>query len=805
MKACIVFIAALFTFSHTPLPQTVKQSGISGIVLDSASGKALELTNVVVLRVKDKHVVTGKTTDVKGRFLIDNVPAGEYFLKYSLMGYQEYLSGRFSLDKNNLSFDAGTVRMRESRIKLNEVTVTSQKEIFNNSIDRKVYNVQQDIVSSTGSVSDLLQNIPSIQLDVDGNVTLRGSSNMQILVDGQTSPLMSGNSADVLQQIPASSVDKIEVITNPSAKYKPDGTAGIINIVLKKDSHNGFNGSVGANAGNSSRYGARANINYKSGDLNLFGSYNLRKDTRYIYSNDTRHEIDSATNLPMNYDQSGTGFNRPINHFFTFGFDYTIGQDDKTGISANYRARNYTSNDFSLINIVENNVLSSNYNRDRIDYDKTTEGGLTAYYQHQFDGEDNSLRIELHGSSGFDQEDNRYTNIYHAPQIKTTYDNTLIKNMERAGEVSAEYHFKSADNMTIEAGYNGSFGRHDFPFSGEYFDTLSQKFINDAEITNHYLYKQEIHAFYSTIETEFGNLGLMGGLRLEKAYVTSDLVLQNLIIPNDYFKLYPTLHLAYKLTELTQLQLNYSLRANRPESDDMNPFPEYQNPRNLRAGNPKLKPEYIHSVEFGYEIQNDNLTIVPSIYFRQRYNAFTSVAKMLNDTTVLNTRENLSSDKSAGLELVIAGNLGSIGTMNLSTSGFYQEIDASNLGYGAKKSDLSWTGSLNCSINIIKSLSFQINSNYRSQRLTPQGEGLPTYVVNFAVRQELIEGKLSLTGTISNAFNSFKREMKVNTNILNQHTIYKRDSRIIMLGIVYNFGNSTKRTKDKQAEFDSTE
>lgn len=721
------------------------------------------------------------------------------------MGYQEYLSGRFSLDKNNLSFDAGTVRMRESRIKLNEVTVTSQKEIFNNSIDRKVYNVQQDIVSSTGSVSDLLQNIPSIQLDVDGNVTLRGSSNMQILVDGQTSPLMSGNSADVLQQIPASSVDKIEVITNPSAKYKPDGTAGIINIVLKKDSHNGFNGSVGANAGNSSRYGARANINYKSGDLNLFGSYNLRKDTRYIYSNDTRHEIDSATNLPMNYDQSGTGFNRPINHFFTFGFDYTIGQDDKTGISANYRARNYTSNDFSLINIVENNVLSSNYNRDRIDYDKTTEGGLTAYYQHQFDGEDNSLRIELHGSSGFDQEDNRYTNIYHAPQIKTTYDNTLIKNMERAGEVSAEYHFKSADNMTIEAGYNGSFGRHDFPFSGEYFDTLSQKFINDAEITNHYLYKQEIHAFYSTIETEFGNLGLMGGLRLEKAYVTSDLVLQNLIIPNDYFKLYPTLHLAYKLTELTQLQLNYSLRANRPESDDMNPFPEYQNPRNLRAGNPKLKPEYIHSVEFGYEIQNDNLTIVPSIYFRQRYNAFTSVAKMLNDTTVLNTRENLSSDKSAGLELVIAGNLGSIGTMNLSTSGFYQEIDASNLGYGAKKSDLSWTGSLNCSINIIKSLSFQINSNYRSQRLTPQGEGLPTYVVNFAVRQELIEGKLSLTGTISNAFNSFKREMKVNTNILNQHTIYKRDSRIIMLGIVYNFGNSTKRTKDKQAEFDSTE
>ena len=186
------------------------------------------------------------------------------------------------------------------------------------------------------------------------------------------------------------------------------------------------------------------------------------------------------------------------------------------------------------------------------------------------------------------------------------------------------------------------------------------------------------------------------------------------------------------------------------------------------------------------------------------YNAFTSVAKMLNDTTVLNTRENLNSDRSGGLELVLAGNLGSIGTMNLSASGFYQEIDASNLGYSSKKSDFSWTGSLNCTVNILKSLSFQVNSNYRSLRLTPQGESLPTYVVNFALRQELFEGKLALVGTISNAFNSFKRENDVATDILHQHTIYKRDSRILMLGATYNFGNTNKHRKDK-TEFDSTE
>jgi outer membrane receptor protein involved in Fe transport len=193
------------------LPQTAKQTGISGIVIDSASGKAIEFANVVVLRAKDKHVVTGQTTNAKGMFLIENVPAGEYFLKYSLMGYQDIVSNKFVLSQKNQGYDAGTVRLCESRIKLSEVTVTSQKEVFNNSIDRKVYNVQQDIVSATGTVSDLLQNIPSIQVDVDGNVTLRGSSNMQILVDGKTSPLMQSSSADVLQQIPASSVEKIEV------------------------------------------------------------------------------------------------------------------------------------------------------------------------------------------------------------------------------------------------------------------------------------------------------------------------------------------------------------------------------------------------------------------------------------------------------------------------------------------------------------------------------------------------------------------------------------------------------------------
>jgi outer membrane receptor for ferrienterochelin and colicin len=263
---------------------------------------------------------------------------------------------------------------------------------------------------------------------------------------------------------------------------------------------------------------------------------------------------------------------------------------------------------------------------------------------------------------------------------------------------------------------------------------------------------------------------------------------------------YPTLHLSYKIGEFDELQLNYSLRANRPRGEDMNPFPEYRDPRNVQAGNPYLKPEFIHSVEFGYQVQDENISILPSIFYRNRYNKFTSVTEALNDSTLLTTRENLSSDQSGGFELVVTGNLWNILSINSSTDAFYEEIDASNLGYGEKKSTVTWSGNLNCNVNVLKGTVFQVNSNYRSRQLTPQGENFASFVTNVGVRQDLSDEKISLIATVSDVFRTLNRKTEWDTPALSQTSFSSRDSRVLFLGLTYHFGGPPKKSKDQNLQ-----
>ena len=296
---------------------------------------------------------------------------------------------------------------------------------------------------------------------------------------------------------------------------------------------------------------------------------------------------------------------------------------------------------------------------------------------------------------------------------------------------------------------------------------------------------------------------MLAGFRGEGSFIDANLVSANQSITNNSFYLYPTLHLSYKLSELMQLQLNYSKRANRPEGDDLNPFPEYQDPRNVRSGNPNLKPEFIHSVEFGLQWQTDYLSIVPSVFYRSRYNGMTTVTQALNDTTLLTTKQNLSSDQSAGMELVLSGSYENLFSMNLSGNGFYEEIDASNLGFGNKKSIMTFSGNMSCNVNLSSTTMMQVNSNFRSKRLTPQGEYGPNYVVNLGLRQDLFEDRLSLVFTISDIFKTLNRDMNLDTSWLRQAVSNKRDSQIFYFGVTYHFGKPSKKSKEKSIQYDN--
>jgi outer membrane receptor protein involved in Fe transport len=804
MKYVCVVLASILLFATAVFAQGRGNGVVSGIVKADSTNRPLEFVNVILLNHSDSSIVTGTVTDSKGKFQISNVPPGDYFLTYSLLGFKEIHPSIFKIDSKRPTVNIGTALMTETAVSLGGVTVTSQRVTFNTAIDRKVFNVQQDIMAKTGTASDLLQNIPSVQVDIDGVVSLRGSANVLMLINGKPSPLMAAATrAEVLQQMPASSIERIEVITNPSAKYKPDGTSGIINIVLKKDVNTGWNGNLTANAGNRNRYNFTVGANYNPGDFNVFGSYSFRQDDRNNYSTDARLQPDSITNRPDTYNNNSRSLSRPLSHIASLGVDYRVDENDKLGLSGHYRYRGFTRNDISSYFLTSNNTVTNDYDRQRVDYEFQREGGLNGFFQHNFDGEDHKLRFEFNASQSPEQEDNHYTDVIRFPASLLTYDNTLIKNTESNQQLTADYTYHFAEHSTFEAGYDGEFIKRDMDFYGEYFDPTQLRFIKDVQKTNRFIYNETFHAVYGTYEKTFGSLSVLGGLRAEGSFVRSDLVTGDSIIANNSFNLYPTLHLAYKISEFAEWQLNYSRRVNRPEGDDLNPFPEYQDPRNLRSGNPRLKPEYINSIEFGWQWQNDNITLVPSLFYRNRYNGFTTVIRALNDSTLLTTHENLSSDQSAGFEFVLAGNAGGLVSANLSANAFYEQIDASNLGFGNKKSTVSWSGTLNASVNLSKSTMVQINSNYRSVRLTPQGENRPSFVLNMGLRQDVLEEKLSIIATVSDLLNTLKRKTDLNTAWLTENVVSTRDSRIVYLGLTYHFGAPAKKSRDKALQYEN--
>jgi outer membrane receptor protein involved in Fe transport len=300
-----------------------------------------------------------------------------------------------------------------------------------------------------------------------------------------------------------------------------------------------------------------------------------------------------------------------------------------------------------------------------------------------------------------------------------------------------------------------------------------------------------------------GKFGFLAGLRAEQAYVNSNQVTTDTVMKNQYFRLYPTLHLSYKITDIHELQLNYSHRIRRPEGDEMNPFPEYQDPYNLRIGNPHLKPADIHSVELGYQFKKKSTTFLSTLYYRYTYNSMTDITKYINDSVKLSTRENLSKSTSAGLELILSTSIGKIANINLSTNTYYNTIDASSLGYSQNKATIAWSANLSAGINFTKSTVLQLTSSYFAERLTPQGKQLPSFVLNTGFKQEFLKRKAAFIITVSDVFNSMRNKTIIDTPELYEKIVRKRSARMIYVGFSYTFGNQKKKDKDNSIKFDN--
>lgn len=804
-----ISIISLFVFFNfiSLFAQKQGTASIKGVIFEKSSDKPLEFANVIIKNKKDSVMVQGTVTDKNGLFKFEGLPYGEFKISYSFIGFDKMESKVIVLDSKQSRVDVGKLYIFETSNSIDGVEVIGQKSTFVNSIDRKTFNVGQDLTSKTGSVSELLQNVPSVQVDIDGNVALRGSDNVTILINGKPSALMGGNRAAVLQQMPANSIEKIEIITNPSAKYKPDGTSGIINIVLKKDKSLGLNGSVSANAGNDNRYNGNVVLNYNPGKLNIFGSYSIRQDDRLRFTNDYRRRTKPDT---LSFSQlNSADHSRPISNIMRTGFDYKINDHNKVGLSGsyNYRSFNRHSTDKNFdqlsINPYADTAVTKNYNRLRFDPEYEMDMEFATYLQHSFAKEGHELNLDFTTSKSREQEDNHYSNVYNIPVTPSNFDNTLIKQGGNESQFSLEYINPITADIKFESGYNLESQKNDMDFFGESSNSAAGPWLKDTAKTNHFIYTEQIHVFYATYEQDIKKFGFLVGFRAEQAFVKSDQVTKNIVNNNQYFRLYPSLHLSYKLTEIHELQINYSHRIRRPEGDDLNPFPEYQDPYNLRIGNPRLKPADIHSIELGYQLKKNKTTFLSTLYYRYTYNGMTDTTGYINDSVKLTRRINLSKSSSAGLELVLSTSIGNFANINLSTNTFYNTIDASSLGYSSNKSIIAWSANFSSGFNLTKSSVLQLTSSYTAERLTPQGRQLPSFVLNMGFKQEVMKRKGALILTVSDVLNSLRNNTVVETSELYEKIMRKRSARIIYVGFTYSFGNSAKREKDNSLKFDN--
>ena len=799
----VLLIAGILLMFANLQAQSSNDGSISGSLIAKSSKKPMEFGNVALYKLADSSFVGGTMTDTEGKFYMSHISDGQYYLVCGRLGFEQINSISFIIDPQHPKKDIGKIQLIETALPADSIVVTAEKPTLNIAIDRKVYDTAKDLTSGSGTVADMLQNVPSVSVDIDGNVSLRGSENVLILINGRSSPLMGKNRAAVLQQMPASSIEKVEVITNPSAKYKPEGTSGIINLVLKKNTQVGLNGSLSANTGMDSRFNNNLSLNYNPGHFNLYGNGGIRQDYRLRSSSDIRQMIDPNSRTNSYYNQHSKGHSRPLSCIAGLGMDFTPDTSNRMGISGNYFFRDNSQRSDSRNILMDNNsAVTSDYLRSLSGNEHEFDNEGTAYYERSFGKEDHNLHLEYNISSQPERETGHYANTYYILPQNPPYDNSIAKRTDVQNQFTADYSNPLSENSKFEAGFSHEQNKQDINNYADYFDTTAHSLIVDITKTNRFIYHENIEAIYATFEHSFGKIGFMGGLRYEYAHNNSHLITGDSLYSKNFSEVYPSLHLSYALDENSELQLNYSRRTNRPDGEDLNPFPEYRDRLNIESGNPRLLPEFIHSIELGWQRRLNQLTITPSIYYRYKYNGFTQVTIPYQDSVLLTIRRNLSSDKSAGAELIIGGSVGNYLDADISFNAFRNTIDASNIGFSNSKSVVSWSGNFNINWKPRPSAMLQLNSFYRSARLTPQGRNLANFVANLGMRQDLFNEKISISLTVSDIFNSRIFKTQLRTTWLNGDTRFSRNSRVVFLGAAYHFGKSTKKSEKKTLEFE---
>lgn len=776
-----------------------------GIVIDPTTKLPVEFATIAVVKMKDNSVVTGGITNEKGQFKIDQIPFGQFKLRITFIGYTTIETEPFFIKPpDNFEFNAGKISLNPATGKLAEVTVEGEKNDIINSIDKKVYNIDKNIINTGGTVTEVLQNIPSVTVDIDGNVSMRGNANVTVLIDGKPSGLTGANRQAVLQQIPASSVDQIEVITNPSAKYDADGMSGIINIKTKKDKLKGFNGNVQLGAGSRDKYNAAISFNNRTEKVNLYGNYSYRYERRYRRGVGEQYNMLPDTNYYFTNKSYGVGVNNF--HMGKLGADFYVNPTTTIGLSGSIAARNNVSPESIDYEYLDANKLFVNgFNRVNRNEDVNTTYDFNVDYKHTYA----ETKSELTASANYSLSDrssdqsfkNSFLNMGDLPyqKNKNTGNNT-------SSVVQVDFVKPIADKGKVEMGAKATLRLFDNTQNSVLYNKTVSDYFSDARYSDQFLYNEQVYAAYGMFTYKRNNFTYSGGLRIEEALVYTDSKSTAKRYTNDYFALYPSAALKYTFGNNNDIQLSYSRRVNRPGMQQVNPFIDFSDTLNLRQGNPFLQPEFTHSLELGFSKNWEQLTFSGAVYYRHLNNMI-SHYRTINTTTGINTVGfvNFSTAENIGIESVLRYSFKKLGSIMWSLNAFQNIINAQNIQADLQNDAFTWNTRLNINLKAGKNTAIQIAGNYMAPNVSPQGSFQFQGGVDIGVKQDLMKGKLSISANLNDVFDTKQMNINLSDIYFKTASFRKRESQVLMVTLSYRFGSSEGNKFGKKKDRSSGE
>jgi outer membrane receptor protein involved in Fe transport len=780
-------IPLLFVFIFSSYAQQGGDGSITGKVVLKDSKKPIEYATVSLYRMKDSSLVTGTITDEQGQFVLSNLNFGKYFIEISFIGFNTRRINDVMVKPDNIRVILEPVYLEFTTEQIKEVEIVASRPVLEFAIDKKIVHVSQDISSAGGTAASVLENTPSIESDIEGNVSLRGSSNFKVLVDGKPS-LQDGN--DLLKQIPADAIQQIEIITNPSAKYDPDGLGGIINIVMKKQRQGGINGLVTAAVGTGGKYNATTQFNHQVKKINYTGGLTYSKHQfetrrefrRIIYSKDTSYRNTNATGFIFNNSlMLNAGIDYALRPNSTFSLVLKGGQTSRGRDFESYY-HEYSNSLPSLYSFRE-----SNAERDA----NPLEGGLSySFYtvdqKHKIDALVNVASFSKNDDQDYIEyfSDETYKNYLQLP-----YEHRIIEDgTDFNTRAKTDYVYKISDKRKFEAGWQSDFDYDKGSYRFEIYDTLSTNWINPGN-ENKINFKHNVHALYAIFADEFWGLGWQAGLRGELTDRLLDQITLNQKFHIYRFDYFPSLHISKKLPAKQQVQISYSRRINRPGDRELDPFPSFFDRQNYRIGNPYLEPEYMNSFQGGYQKYVKAGFFSTELYYRKTNGLMQRVAQLDTGDIIKYSYVNISSDQSIGLESVINMAFAKWWNFNLSGTIYNYKMIGNVYDEEVNRTNNTWNMRLNNTFRLGENTRLQSMTFYNGPSVTAQGERKGFYSISAGLRQDFLKKRASLTFNVQDIFSTFKMDIVQNSPQLYNRMVFNHKSPVFMLNFSYRINN----------------